>query len=87
MSKAFDIIDKNTLIKDFKEVLKPYELHLIKILLKDVEYKVRLEGKIGEPFTTNIESPQGDSASALFFIIYLSLKKYNTTHNLCNPPS
>ena len=83
MSKAFDTIERSTLIEDLKEILENDELHLIKILLKDVEYKVRLEGKIGESFTTNIGSPQGDGASALLFIIYLaiSLKKYKETGN------
>ena len=81
MSKAFDSIERSTLIEDLKEILENDELHLIKILLKDVEYKVRLEGKIGESFMTNIGSPQGDGASAFLFIIYLaiSLKKYKET--------
>ena len=81
MSKAFDTIERSTLIEDLKEILENDELHLIKILLKDVEYKVRLEGKIGESFMTNIGSPQGDGASVLLFIIYsaISLKKYKET--------
>ena len=83
MNKAFDTIERNTLIEDQKEILKSDELHLIKILLKDVEYRVRLEGKIGESFLTNIGSPQGDGASAILFIIYLaiSLKKYKEISN------
>ena len=78
LSKAFDTIEKSTLIEDLNEILENDELHLIKMLIKDVEYRVRLEGKIGESFLTNIGSPQGDGASALLFIICLaiSLKKY-----------
>ena len=89
MSKAFDTIERSTLIEDLKEILENDELHLIKMLLKDVEYRVRLEGKIGESFLTNIGSPQGDGASALLFIIYLaiSLKKYKETRDDSQLPS
>ena len=89
MSKAFDTIERSTLIEDLKETLENDELHLIKMLLKDVEYRVRLKGKIGESFLTNIGSPQGDGASALLFIIYLaiSLKKYKETRDDSQLPS
>ena len=83
MSKAFDTIERSTLIEDLREILESDELHLIKMLLKDVDYRVRLEGKIGESFLTNIGSPQGDGASALLFIVCItkSLKKYKETRN------
>ena len=88
MSKAFDTIERNALTEDLKEILENDKLHQIKIWQKDVEYRVRLEGKIGESFLTNIGSPQGDGASALLFIIDLaiSLKKYKETRNNCQLP-
>jgi len=73
MSKAFDTIQRGTLIKDLKGIIEDDELHLIVLLLDKVQFSVKLENNIGDPFITNIGSPQGDGASALFFIIYLAL--------------
>ena len=72
MSKAFDTIQRGTLFEDLKEILEPDELYLIHLLLNDVEIVVKLENQIGELFKSLIGSPQGDAASALFFIIYLA---------------
>ena len=72
MSKAFDTIQRGTLINDLKPIINNDELHLISILIDNVSYNVKLDGQLGTPFTTNIGSPQGDSASALFFITYLA---------------
>ena len=79
MSKAFDTIQRGTLFEDLKEILNNDELHLIHLLLDNVQISVKLENQIGEPFESKIGSPQGDSASALFFIIYLA-----TTLNIAN---
>ena len=73
MSKAFDTIQRGTLIEDLRQVLNNSELFLIALLLKDVEFAVKLNNKKGQKFLTNIGSPQGDSASAIFFIIYLAV--------------
>ena len=84
MSKAFDTIQRGTLIKDLKGIIEDDELHLIVLLLDKVNYSVKLEGEIGNPFITNIGAPQGDGASALFFIIYLALSLLiytNKQHN------
>jgi len=72
MSKAFDTIQRGTLLNDLKGIIGDDELHLVSLLLDKVSYSVKLEGKIGQSFPTNIGSPQGDSASALFFITYLA---------------
>ncbi|XP_071834664.1 uncharacterized protein [Apostichopus japonicus] len=72
MSKAFDTIQRGSLLTDLEQVLANDELHLISLLIDNVSYTVKLEGKLGLPFNTNIGSPQGDSASALFFITYLA---------------
>ena len=71
MSKAFDTIQRGTLINDLKGIIEDDELHLIVLLLDKVQYSVKLEGQTEERFPTNVGSPQGDGASALLFIIYL----------------
>ena len=72
MSKAFDTIQRGTLIEDLKEILSESELYLIALLLENVELIVKLNKSKGDKFCTNIGSPQGDSASAIFFIVYLA---------------
>ena len=48
-------------------------IHVIALLLKDVEIAVLLNNNIGNKVLTNIGSPQGDSASSIFFSIYLAV--------------
>ena len=45
MLKAFDTIERDTLINDLKQVLEPDELHIFYLLLKDVEIQVRVKKK------------------------------------------
>ena len=75
MSKAFDTIQRNTLIKDLSGILEEDELYLAFLLLDNINYSIKLENCVGPSFSTNIGSPQGDGASALFFIrpIYLAI--------------
>ena len=72
MSKAFDTIQRGYLFDDLKQILNPDKLCLIHLLLDNVEIAVKLENELGELFKSLIGSPQGDAASALFFIIYLA---------------
>ena len=72
MSKAFDTIKRDILLDDLRGVLEDDELHMFYLLLKDVQFQVRVNSKTGEKFTTNIGSPQGDCASAVLFINYLA---------------
>ena len=55
-----------------KEVLNNYEIYLVALLLENVELCVKLENLPEKAFKTNIGSPQGDGASAPFFITYLA---------------
>lgn len=90
MSKAFDTIQRGVLLADLKAFLEPDELHLIKILLENVQLAVKLRNELGKLFVTNIGSPQGDAASALFFIFYLAitLKYWKTSFdNNCTQPT
>ena len=78
MSRAFDTIDRETLMNDLKEVLDQDELHMFYLLLKDVEITVQVNKATGEPFKTNVGLPQGDSASAFLFIYYLAISLNQT---------
>ena len=72
MSRAFDTIDRASVLNGLKEVLEKDEIHLISLLIKDVILSVKCDNHIGREFTTNIGSPQGDCASPLLFIFELS---------------
>ena len=71
MSRAFDTIDRGILLKDLKEVLEPDTLHLVSLLLTDVQLEVKHKGKIGDRFKPDIGSPQGDCSSPIWCIFYL----------------
>jgi|GEM_PF-4699558 len=72
MSKAFDSVNRNTLLQDLKNYIQPDELHIISILLHDVDLTVRCGKTKGEKFSTNKGIPQGDSLSPVLFTLYLS---------------
>ena len=74
MTKAFDRIDRSTLLEDLKEILEPQELKMFQILLTDTEIRIKIKNMFGKTIKTNIGSPQGDSASAILFILYLALR-------------
>ena len=57
MSKAFNTIQRGTLFEDLKEILEPDELHLIHLLLNDVEIAVKLENQIDKLFKSLFGSP------------------------------
>ena len=71
MSRAFDTIDRGILLNDLKQILEPDILHLVSLLLTDVKLQVKHRNEIGETFTPDIGSPQGDCASPVWFIFYL----------------
>ena len=73
MSKVFDTIQRVYLFYGLKEIIEKGELHLIHFLLDNVQIVVKLENQIDKLFHSQIGSPQGDAARALFFIIYLAV--------------
>ena len=77
MSKAFDTLKRDIIIEDLRKVLNKDEIQLVALLLENVELCVKLENQLGSALKTNIESPQGDGASALFFIQYLAERLKN----------
>jgi len=72
MSKAFDTIDRATLMKELAEIVEADELHMVNMLIKDVKLRVCVGETIGKPFNTNVGSPQGDGFSPMIFIWYLA---------------
>ena len=72
MSKAFDTVKRKILLEDLREILQPDELHLCKLLTENVQFSVKVEKEISEPFTTKQGIAQGDCLSAIFFILYLA---------------
>ena len=85
MSRAFDTIDRGTLLTDLSEILEPDELHLVSLLLTDVKLQVKYKNTTGETFTPDIGSPQGDCASPIWFIFYLHKALSAIDSNLENP--
>ena len=71
MSKAFNTINRKTLIEELKQVLDEDEIHLVKILLS-VELAVRNGSSQSEYFETNVGAPQSDCLSAIQFTFYLA---------------
>ena len=73
MSKAFDTVNRDKLMKDLSEIISPDELHLMDILINDVTLKVKIGNETGDEFTTEKGVCQGDCISAVMFIFYLAL--------------
>ena len=72
MSRAFDTVNRKTLMEDLREILESDELHIAKLLLEDVSLMVRCGTSYGETFKTNIGTPQGDCLSPILFTLYLA---------------
>ena len=72
MSKAFDTVCRNKLLKDLQEVLEPDEMHMMAILISDVVLTVKVGKELGEQFKTEVGIAQGDCLSAVLFIFYLA---------------
>ena len=89
MSKAFDMVKRNLLMEDLQEFLEPDELHIMKLLIENMKYKIKMGKTIGEEFETTLGIAQGDCLSAILFIIYLSktlgFKPHLKDHNYALP--
>ena len=71
MSKAFDTVNRSTLINELSNVIEKDELHLVNVML-NTKLRVRCGNALSEPFSTNTGVPQGDSLSANQFTFYLA---------------
>ena len=79
MSKAFDTMNRKTLLKDLSEIIDEDELQIMQIML-NVKLRVRCGNEYSDFFQTDTGGPQGDSSSANEFTFYLAkaLIKYYT---------
>eukprot|EP00795_Rhopilema_esculentum_P001915 gene1915-biopygen10441 len=85
MSKAFDTVRRGRLLKDLQEILQPDELHLMFLLVKDVNLRVKVGKEKGENIKTEIGIAPGDCLSAVLFIFYLARSR--NTENAAADPS
>jgi hypothetical protein len=70
-SKAFDSLNRTTLMGILEKILEPTELRIIQYLLSDTVLKPKTRGKLGASFRTTIGTPQGDALSPVLFTVYL----------------
>ena len=85
MSKAFDTVSRGKLLKDRKQYLTPDELHMMSLLVKDVNLPVKMGREKGEKIKREIGIAQDDCLSAVLFIFYLA--KSMDTENIVTDPS
>ena len=72
MTKTFGFIDRAFILEDPGSILVPEKLHMIKLMIDDVKLAVKIGNKMGNPFSTNIGTPQGDCISPILFMLYLA---------------
>lgn len=84
MSKAFDTISRCNLLTILEGLLNSDEVRMIRLLLTSTTLCTRIGKTLSEPFSTNIGTPQGDSLSAVLFIIYLGAALQDVQQHL--PP-
>ena len=80
MSRAFDTVKRDILILDLFKILEQDELHILKLMIENIEFTVRCGKVFGKTFKTNLGTPQGDCLSPILFIFYLAnaLKEQRT---------
>ena len=73
LSKAFESLDRGTLIQilEENELAGEDELRIISYLLSETTLRVKVGSNISETFKTTIGTPQGDALSPILFLIYL----------------
>ena len=87
MYRAFDTINRSKLLNILGMIqgVGGDELRLIRILLSNTPLRVRFNGIITEPFSSNVGSPQGD-ASLSDFVRYLFRVCYSLAQRIyCSP--
>ena len=80
MSKAFDTVNREKLLKELSKCLSQDELHIIKVLL-NTQLQIRCGNEKSDKFVTDTGVPQGDCLSANFFTYYLAKALTNEEHN------
>ena len=72
MSKAFDTVNRKTLLQELEKTLNKDEIHLLSILTNRPLLSIQLEEETGDGFHTYVGICQGDCLSAVLFIFYLA---------------
>ena len=72
MSKAFDSMNRKTLLENLKIILYESKMRMMYLLINNAKLKVRVGGSLGDEILTNIGAAQGDCLPALLFIFYLA---------------
>ena len=84
MSKAFDTINRKTLVTDLEKILEPDEIFLYYQLL-DIKLAVKCGSTVSDFFDTDTGGPQGDCSSAKNFTFYLAKTLNHDQTTLSNP--
>ena len=91
MSKAFDTVNRKSLFDELQEIQPEDELHMLFILINDVNLKVRRGKTTGEKINTNIGVSQGGCLSPVLFTLYLAAaletNRNREDHNYSKPSS
>ena len=77
LTKAFDSINRATLIKIFEEILPEDELRLNTWIISNINLKVHHKNQSTDYFSTNMGTPQGDTSSPIYFNLYLAKALYD----------
>ena len=80
ISKAFDTLNRSTLMQELVKVLDPDELHIINVLT-NTQLKIRCGNEKSDAFETDAGVPQGDCVSANLFIFYLAKALDSNKHD------
>lgn len=72
MSKAFDTVSRQKLLDILKTIIDADELHMVYLMLQNIELRVRCGASLSGAFSTNIGVPQGDALSPILFTLYLA---------------
>ena len=76
MSRAFDTIDRGIFLNDLKQILNSDTLHLISLLLKDVQIQVKHKNELDKIFTPDIGSLHRVIVPVLSGISFIYTKRY-----------
>ena len=72
MSKAFNTVNRKTLLEKLETVLDESEMRIMYHLVNNVKLKVKVGRSLGEQILTKIGLARGACLSGLLFIFYLA---------------